>query len=280
MIAAGVGARSVRGRLQLHAERDDGGRTVLVRRIHEGSFHLSKPYWDGDVLMVQWVNPTAGVFAGDVMESEVTVGGGASLLVTTPSATRIHTRALAEQAAGMQLQRFHVASGGWLEVQPEWLIPQRRSAFRQNTEIVVEEGGGLFYAELLAPGRIAHGEALQFDELDLRLRMSVGGRLAIQERLHATKDRLWPLCASNGSPLFVGTVLVSFPAAADKALALARHCLQQQSGCQGGVSAISASTLSLRLAATSSIPLRSALRALRSALAEALPPLRCDMRKL
>ncbi|MDB6139069.1 MAG: urease accessory protein UreD, partial [Verrucomicrobiaceae bacterium] len=211
MTAASVGARSVRGRLQLLAERDDQGRTVLAKREHEGAFHLSKSYWDGHVLMVQWVNPTAGVFAGDVLESDVAVGPGASLLVTTPSATRIHTCISAEQPAGRQQQRFQVAKGGWLEVQPEWLIPQRGSAFRQITEIELEKGGGLFYAELLAPGRIAHGEALLFEELDLRLRLKVGGKLVVQERLYATAQRLWPLQGSDGLPLFVGTVIICHP---------------------------------------------------------------------
>ncbi|MDB6117274.1 MAG: ureD [Verrucomicrobiaceae bacterium] len=280
MTLAGVDARSVRGRLQLHAERDESGRTVLASRVHEGSFHLSKSYWDGHALLVQWVNPTAGVFAGDVMESDVKVGPGASLLVTTPSATRIHTRFSAEQAAGMQYQRFQVAAGGWLEVQPEWLIPQRGSAFRQETVIEAEEGGGLFYAELLAPGRVAHGEALEFDELDLRLRMTFGGKLIVQERLHATPERMWPLGDGKGAPLFVGTVLLCYPNAAREIVNVARTCLQQHAECQSGISAISVHTVSLRLVAYSSIPLRHALKALRAALAEVMPPLRCEMRKL
>lgn len=279
MTIAGVGARSVRGRLQLRAERDDSGRTVLAERVHEGAFHLSKSYWDGHALLVQWVNPTAGVFAGDVLESDVAVGPGASLLVTTPSATRIHTRISAEQPAGLQRQHFHVANGGWLEVQPEWLIPQRGSAFLQTTDIEIEEGGGLFYAELLAPGRIAHGESLLFEELDLRLRMKVGGKLIVQERLYATAERLWPLCGSDGAPLFIGTVLICH-ADAPKVLAAARECLHGHLECQSGISAISDHTVSLRLASTSSIPLRKALRALRLALAEVIPPLCCEMRKL
>lgn len=278
MMPAGVAARSVRGRLRLRAEMDDRGHTVLRHRVHEGAFHLSKSYWDGHVLMVQWVNPTAGVFAGDVLESQVEAGRGAALLVTTPSATRIHTRQNGGLPAGLQHQSFHVAAGGWLEVQPEWLIPQRGSAFRQNTEIVVEEGGSLFYAELLAPGRMAHGEALLFDELDLRLRLLVGGRLRIQERLYSTPKRLWPLCSGDGKPLFVGTVILCGPVA--EALKAARDSLAQQTECQIGISAISADTVTVRLTASASIPLRRALRALRASLAGVMPKLECEMRKL
>ena len=280
MTHAAQAARCVRGRLQLLAERDDARRTVLTKRVHEGAFHLSKPYWDGQVLMVQWVNPTAGVFAGDVLESRVEVGPNAALLVTTPSATRVHTRISPEQPPGLQNQRFVVAEGAWLEVQPEWLIPHRGSAFRQNTEISVEAGGSLFYAELLAPGRTAHGEALQFEKLDLRFRLSVAGRLISQERLLARPDRLWALGTKDGSPLFIATVMIVMPTNAGRLTSLARQILLLQQNCKHGISALSADVLCLRLTSTSSIPLRNALRSLRHTLAEEIPAMRCEMRKI
>ena len=165
-------------------------------------------------------------------------------------------------------------------MQPEWLIPQRHSAFRQHTEIVIEEDAGLFYAELLAPGRVAHGESLMFNELDLRLRMTIGGKLVIQERLYSNPSRLWPLMASDGAPLFIGTAVIAFPGAAKQMVAAARQGMEPLTDCQLGISSISASTVCLRLAAKSSIPLRQGLRVLRESLAPILAPLQCAMRKL
>lgn len=85
----------ISGHLDLHAWLDaaDAGRTVLARQSFRAPFHLGKPYRDEctGVLMVQVVNPTAGILSGDELRSTITVGEGAALLVTTPSATRIFT---------------------------------------------------------------------------------------------------------------------------------------------------------------------------------------------
>jgi len=52
------------GHLQIRASRRVHGRTVLAAQSFRAPFHLSKPYWDADagVLIVQVVNPTAGIW--------------------------------------------------------------------------------------------------------------------------------------------------------------------------------------------------------------------------
>ncbi len=279
--AAQVSARTVRGRLSLRAEMDARGHTVLAARVHEGAFHLSKPYWDGQVLMVQWVNPTAGIFAGDMLDSRVSVGPGASMLVTTPSATRIHTRLSRDQPPGEQHQHFHVSTDGWLEVQPEWLIPQRGSAFLQKTRIEVEAGGSLFYAELLAPGRVAHGEALVFDSLDLRTRLTIGGKLVAQERLLAgAPDRCWQLRSRSGAALFSATVWMVLPGLAPAAIAALRECLAAEPECEAGLAVLPDDLFVIRVLAPQGLVIRRLMRSLRALLARELRPLRMDMRKL
>ena len=278
---APVSARAVRGRLALKAEADERGQTVLTERIHQGAFHLSKPYWDGNVLMVQWINPTAGIFAGDVLESRVRVGSGASLLVTTPSATRIHTRTSPDQPAGQQHQHFQVAAGGWLEVQPEWLIPQRGSAFSQSTHIEVEQGGALFYAELLAPGRFAHGESLVFARLALRTRLSVGGQVIAQERLLAgAPDRLWMLASREGTPMFSATLWLVLPEVGRQAAGIVRECLTAAAECESGVAVLPNGVLGIRLLAARGMAIRSVMASLRARLAKSCKALRTSMRKL
>ena len=278
---AHVGARTVRGRMTLRAEADARGHTVLTERVHEGAYHLSKPYWDGRVLMLQWVNPTAGIFAGDVLDSRISAGTGASLLVTTPGATRIHTRTSADLPPGEQLQHFHVARGGWLEVQPEWLIPQRGSAFLQKTQIDVEHGGRLFYAELLAPGRVAHGEALVFDTLDLRTSLTLGGHVIAQERLFASAtDRCWMLQSREGEPMFSATAWLVLPGLARPVVASVRACLASAEDCESGLAVLPDEVLGIRLLAARGMTIRKVMQSLRTVLAESFPPLRTNMRKL
>jgi len=79
------------GNLHLRADARADGRTVLAGQSFRAPYHLSKPYWDEatQTLLVQVVNPTAGILAGDWLESEIAVKSGASLLVTAPSASRL-----------------------------------------------------------------------------------------------------------------------------------------------------------------------------------------------
>lgn len=276
-----VSARAVRGELRLRAEMDSRGHTVLTERVHRGAFHLSKSYWDGQALLVQWVNPTAGIFAGDVLKSDVQVDAGASLLVTTPSATRIHTRMDANHPPGEQQQHFSVASGGCLEVQPEWLIPQRGSAFVQRTSIEVEQGGTLFYAELLAPGRMAHGEALEFESLDLRTRLVVGGQLVSQERLFAgTKPGRWMLQSTTGKPMFAATVWLVLPQHGEEVSKAIRLCLESAQDWEAGMTVLSGDVIGIRLLAVEGRTIRKLMRQLRAVISATFGRFQTDMRKL
>jgi urease accessory protein len=260
---ATVSSHAVRGELQLRAAKAAHGPTVLMHRHAAGAFHLSKPYWDGHTLMVQWINPTAGIFAGDVLRSEITVEPEASLLVTTPSATRIHTRMTADQPPGSQRQTFTVAEHGWLELQGEWLIPQRGSAFTQHTEVNLAAGAGLFYTELLAPGRVAHGEVLEFASLEVKLRVHREGKLLLQERLQANPDRLWMLRGKLGQPLFTATSVLSLPTSLTAVAKTLRATLPNTAEVNTGLTLLNEHVLVIRATGTSSLLIKRQLSQLR-----------------
>lgn len=277
--AVGSG-RAVRGELRLRAEPGETGRTVLAYRHAAGAYHLSKPHWDGHALMVQWINPTAGVFAGDMLRSDVSVGPGEALLLTTPSATRIHTRNDPRLPPGRQYQTFSVASGGFLEVNPEWLMPQRDSAFVQETEIDIESGGGLFFGEILAPGRVAHGEALKFAHLDLRLQLRLGGRLLFRERLRVDQDSLWKLQSSSGGALFTATIVAVLAQPATDVFKEVRAWLDQKHSPFAAATVLGPQVFAVKIAAPTSPRVRQIYNEVRQAFAQACTPLRTSLRKL
>lgn len=130
------------GHLDLVCAADDQGRTFIRSQSFRAPFHISKPYWDGRALIVQIVNPTAGVLAGDVLSSRVAVESGARVLLTTPSANRIH--AMPTGSASME-QKFVVEKDAWLEVMPELFIPQAQCRYRQRTTIEVAADGEIFF---------------------------------------------------------------------------------------------------------------------------------------
>jgi urease accessory protein len=141
--------------------------------------HVSKPHHDAGALVVNVVNPTAGLLEGDRVECRVEVESGAHLVLTTPSACRAHK--MREGFAELR-QDLRVASGAFLEFWPELFIPQGGARFRQRTTIFAEEGGELLFFESLAPGRVAAGESFAFCELEWETDVRFAGTLIARER--------------------------------------------------------------------------------------------------
>ncbi len=150
------------GHLDLVCAPDSRGVSVLRHQSFRAPMHLSKPHHDADTLVVNIVNPTAGLLEGDRIECRVSVESGARLLLTTPSASRAHRM---RDGSAELAQQLSVESGGFLEFWPELFIPQGGTRYRQHTELRVEEGGELLFFESLAPGRVAFGESFEFREL-------------------------------------------------------------------------------------------------------------------
>lgn len=277
------------GHLSLHAAaRPDDGVTTLAAQSFRAPFHLSKPYWDADTrtLLVQVVNPTAGILSGDRLESEVSVGEGAAVLLTTPSASRVFRM---REGEARSLQRFAVARGGWLEVLPEPLVPHRGSVFHQRTVLEVEAGGAALYADLLFPGRIAHGETWGWSRLVLELEVRRAGELVLRERLDQSAEHLRALAALAGageSACFGNAIFVpaapaeSTVGAPPPAWRAELHALQRD-GVWIGASPLRADAgWSIKFVAPDAILLRRTLADIRRILRPAAPHLACDARKL
>jgi urease accessory protein len=269
------------GNLHLRAEARAKGRTVLAGQSFRAPFHLSKPYWDEDsrTLSVQVVNPTAGILSGDRLESEIAVAAEASLLVTTPSASRVFQM---KGGSAEFRQHFVVSKGGWLEVMPEPLVPHRGSSYRQITNIEVEPGGGLFFADLLMPGRVGHGEAWVWDKLCLEIDVRVGGQLVLRERLQQSGEELRGLAELSGSgaaACFGNAVLIGEELEGDDIWKKALVALHGN-GLWLGLSRLRLGGWSLKFVAPDGILLRQGLRDARRILATRFPRLACDPRKL
>ncbi len=275
------------GHLALRAAaRPDDGVTALASQSFRAPYHLSKPYWDADTrtLLVQVVNPTAGILSGDRLESAVSVEPGAAVLLTAPSASRVFCMR-ADSPAASALQHFTVAPGGWLEVLPEPLVPHRGSRFHQRTVLDVAPGGSAFYADLLFPGRIAHGETWAWDRLILELEVRSGGELLLRERLDQTSDHLHALAILAGSgenASFGNAVFLAPGLAADSAppWRAALHALQTEGVWIGASVLRTGAGWSIKFVAPDGIRLRHTLASIRRILSAVAPHLACDARKL
>ncbi|MGC3992289.1 MAG: urease accessory protein UreD [Chthoniobacteraceae bacterium] len=211
----------MKGHLDLVCAVDADGRSHLSRQSFCAPVHLSKPHWDENALVVNVVNPTAGLFAGDHLRYDVAVENRAHLLLTSPSASRAYKMPTGEAVVE---QHFQVSDGGLLEVMPEYFIPQAGCRYRQRTELEVAQGGSAIFFETLAPGRVAAGEAFDFDRLEWTTLVRWDGRLVARERYRIEGGESPSLaalrapfpCAYYLSCLLIGTSFAELPPPPDQ----------------------------------------------------------------
>ena len=242
-----------------HPERG----TYVAEQSFSAPIHLSKPYWNGETLLVNVVNQTAGIFGGDSVQTHIVVEPGARVLLLSPSAARFHP------SHGRQArleQTFEIRAGGSLDVFPEISIPQSESRSLQKTSIHVEHGGELLYLETLAPGRVASGEAFAFSNYSWWTDIKVADRLVLRERaaINPSNASIAGLRAFYPASYYASTILIS-PAAeswkSDFSHAVAK--LAEGSSAKIAASKLAAHGWSIRLLAADSVTLRESIRKLR-----------------
>jgi len=199
--------RRLYGYLRLNADKV-GDRTSLTRKEFKAPIHISKPYWDDHSLLVNLMSPTAGLLEGDEVEVDVTVGNNASLVLSSPTALRIHK--MDNGGNAIWNQRFSVGEGALMEYNPEWLMLQEDSSLAQSTEITLSEGADLFFIESYASGRIAHGESFKFRRFTNRFELRSGSQLSSRERFSilpaSDRPQPWPV---SEMPFFASIVVSS-----------------------------------------------------------------------
>lgn len=250
------------GHLELLCARDATGRSVLRHQSFKAPIHVSKPHWDGDVLVVNIVNPTAGLLEGDRIKCDVCVESGGRLLLTTPSASRAHC--MSADCAELE-QKLRVAAGGFLEFWPELFIPQKGTRYSQQTELNVDGDGELIFFESLAPGRVASGEAFEFDRLDWETNIRANGVLIARERYQLTPEveAIRTLRSAFPEAYYASGFVVSNRLNGDSDLWERIHALHTNDAWIG-CSRLTGSGWVIKIVAAGSIPLRRTLQAVRA----------------
>ena len=260
--------RGLAGHLELICDVDSRGWTRLRHQSFRAPYHLSKPHHDGGALVLNVVNPTAGLLEGDRLRSDVRIERGARLVLTTPSANRVHTMRGGTAECG---QTFRVDSGGSLEVWPELLIPQSGARYLQKTVAELSRGAELLFFETLAPGRVASGEAFVFDDLRWTTDVRFDGRLVVRERytLNPADGSLNALRRVFPHAYYGSAILVS-PRLDTSAPALVSLRELQGDNVWLGVSALEKNVYALRCMASDSMTFRRTLHAARKLIYQSL----------
>lgn len=179
-----VSGSSLAGHLQLRCENRADGVPMISHQSFRAPIHLSKSHIDHGHLVLSIVNPTAGFFDGDLLETDVHVGPAARLVLSTPSASRVYrTRS---GAAAINSQQFHVEESASLEWIPEPFIPHAGAHYHQRTRIELHPAASLLFFDWIAPGRVAMGEIFSYQSLRWDLDLIIDGILVARERYNLT----------------------------------------------------------------------------------------------
>jgi urease accessory protein len=186
-------AARINASLDLNFEYDAARRTtVLATSSQEPPLKVVRAFRleDGSAL-VHLHNVSGGLLGGDQLAMSWDIGKNAKAQVTTTGATRIY-RSRADAAPAIQRIHIHVGQNAWLEYLPDPIIPFAGSRFTQDTNIQLDAGSGLFWWEVLAPGREARDELFAYDAVEMKTRICALDNPIAIERVRL-QPRLYPL---------------------------------------------------------------------------------------
>ncbi len=181
-----VSGTSLSGHLHLRCECRADGVPIISEQSFRAPIHVSKSHIDHGQLVLSIVNPTAGFFDGDRLESDVHVAPGAKLVLSTPSASRVYRARSGAAAVGFQ--KFRVEENASLEWIPEPFIPHAGARYAQQTEIALHPSASLLFFDWISPGRVAMGEVFAYKELRWELDLRLDETLIARERYTLRPD--------------------------------------------------------------------------------------------
>ena len=200
----------IHGGVHLGCRTNKDGFPYLSSQRFSPPVHLSKPYYDEDThsLLINLSCPTAGLLSGDRMVCDIEVSDRASMVVTTPGATRSHYM---RSGVAKVDQKFRVHDDSLLEFNPGSLILQKSTSLEQRTLVEVGEEAEVLFVEKMLPGRIAHGESFLFKKFSNRLRIQKNKKLVLLESftLEPENESVNPWRNSFPTPFYGCFYLVS-----------------------------------------------------------------------
>jgi urease accessory protein len=208
------------------------------------------------------LNPTGGLLAGDRLHTQITLGPGSAVCLSTPSATRVYR---SPGPPAVQDVAIEIGRGATLEWLPDHLIPSPGARLRQSTEIALGHDATLLHLEAWAVGRAARGETWGFDLLDSRLTVRDERGLLLRER--SVLSGGLPRHGLGGTEGFgyVATFVAARPGRHDwDGLARALHeaAGAMGTGVRAGVTTLGRGGIMARLLCASAPALRSGVEAL------------------
>jgi urease accessory protein len=182
--AAAVPRGCVRAVLTLDFALDAfSGRTILAASHQDPPLKVVRAFATADgSALAHLHNVSGGLLGGDQLALSVRVRAGAAVQLTTTGATRIY-RPRSGASAVSQVSEIAIGENALLEHVPDAIVPFAGARYWQRTTIHLASGAGLFWWEILAPGREARGEIFEYERVEMKTDVLALGRPVACERV-------------------------------------------------------------------------------------------------
>jgi urease accessory protein len=178
------GASRVRATMRLEFSRDcSTGNSFLAGSMQEPPLKVVRAFTLADgTALAHLHNVSGGLLGGDQLALQVNLGSATRVQLTTTGATRIY-RCRQDSRHTTQSNVIIVEEGALLEYLPDATIPFAGAHYVQRTSIDLAAGAGLFWWDILAPGREARGELFEYKRFEMRTRVTALGRKIAAENI-------------------------------------------------------------------------------------------------
>ena len=127
-------------------------------------FHITRGLYNDenlrDMVFLYIQTPSGGIAQGDRHVVELEALEGSKVHITTQGASKVHSM---NMNYGLLRVDLKVRKDAYVEFLPDPTILFSDSRYLQMINLEVEEGACALYSELLIPGRVAMGEAFQYE---------------------------------------------------------------------------------------------------------------------
>ncbi|HEX3477676.1 MAG TPA: urease accessory protein UreD [Kofleriaceae bacterium] len=157
--------------------RGDAAGSAVHRARPAGPLRLLCPRRPGGAAWIVAGNLGGGLVDGDDLALEVSVGRGATCVVTTQASTKVY------RGRTRQRTMVRVDEDATAIVAPDPVVPFRGAELVQATSIELAAGASLVLVDTLTAGRVAYGERWSAARIDSALEVAIAGEPRLIDRV-------------------------------------------------------------------------------------------------
>ncbi len=160
------------------------GATRLIEHRQNAPLKIARTFPNAETgsLEICVMDASPGLLSGDNYQIEWILEAGAQARITAQGATRVHPSHSKVDSVDNEVETnsgsfssqaliAQVKAGAGLEIWPETIIPFCGADFRSENRIFLEDAANFSSFECLSAGRIARGEAFEFDRVQIKTRV-------------------------------------------------------------------------------------------------------------